>query len=53
MPSQVCLILGLKKHKDLSVTDWACKEEKVFEEEIRYVSEWELKDESEQNQRFE
>jgi hypothetical protein len=42
---QPCLRLlsKLKEHKDSRVADWASKEERVFEEEIRSEREWEAK----------
>ena len=53
MQNRLSLISDLKKHEDSLVADWACKEERVFGEEIRSEREWELKRESDQNERFE
>ncbi len=53
MERYLCLISVLKTHEDASIADWACREEKVFKEEIRREREWELKRESEENESFE
>lgn len=53
MESRTCLISGLKNHEYSSIADWACKEEELFWEEIRSERAWELKMESERNERFE
>lgn len=53
MQNRLCLISELKKHSDLSVSSWACREEKTLEEEIGYRRKNELKQESSLNERFE
>lgn len=53
MQSRLCLILELKGHENSLIRDWAFNTEKAFNEEIRSVREWELKRESERNERFE
>lgn len=53
MQSRVCLISELKNHENSFVANWAYKEEGLFMEEIRSEREWELKRESERNERFE
>lgn len=47
------LILDLKEHEDPMVVDWAYREEKIFEQEIRSERQSELLRESERNERFE
>lgn len=53
MQSRLKLILDLKKHENSFIAEWACKEERVFEKEISSEREWELKQENNQNERFE
>ena len=53
MESRICLILDLKAHENPLIRYWSLNEEKVFNEEIRSVREWELKIESERNECFE
>ncbi len=47
------LISVLKNHESSEVANWANNEEKVFEKEICSEREWEIKRESEHNERFE
>ncbi|WP_459480629.1 hypothetical protein [Clostridium saccharoperbutylacetonicum] len=53
MQSKLCLILELKEHENSLIRSWAFNTEKVFNEEIRYIRERELKRESELNECFE
>lgn len=53
MQKRLKLFSDLKEHENSLVSDWACKEKKVFAEAIRSEREWELKWESDQNERFE
>ncbi|MFD2114328.1 hypothetical protein ACFSTH_00910 [Paenibacillus yanchengensis] len=53
MQSRLFLISDLKEHEDYFIADWANKEEKVFEAEIRSEREWESKRESVRNESFE
>lgn len=53
MQKRLCLISELKKHSNLSISGWACIEERELEEEIRSRRKNELKQESNLNERFE
>ncbi len=53
MQHRLCLISYLKTHTNNSIADWARKEESIFEQEIRFEREWELKSERGRNESFE
>ena len=53
LQSRICLIQELKEHEHQPVVDWAIKEEKKFEKEIQSEREWEMKRETDRNERFE
>ena len=53
MQNRLKLISDLKEHDNSMVTDWAYREEKVFEQEIRSERQMELLRESDRNERFE
>lgn len=53
MQNHLSLLSDLKEHEDSFVADWANKEEKIFEAEIRTEREWESKRESVRNESFE
>jgi hypothetical protein len=53
MQRRLKLISSLKSHKDLVVSEWACKEEIAFEAEIRTEREWEDKFNRRRDERFE
>ena len=53
MQSCLCLILDLKEDENSLIAEWAFKTEKVFEKEILYTLEWQLKIKSKRNEFFE
>ena len=53
MEQRLCLISDLINHEDKTIVDWALKEERVFEQEILSMREWESKMENDRNESFE
>jgi hypothetical protein len=53
MQKRLSLLSSLKSHKNPEVSEWACNEERVFEEEIRSERQLEEKDNRSRDERFE